>query len=185
MKKVFNVRLFDNLPASLKPSDYIDMLLFLLGYKRCVRLGYNSQKTYNEMVKWCNKSGYAYVISSEGFMYISKNKILSVIAQNVDDSKYKHSYFLGRLFGYPKCCCKQISLISENEIDDYEYHFCKTHSFEKPYDIINPDGYIYGNAYISHIPCCSKCKKSLKIASEAKATIEKYQTHSNMKTWIQ
>jgi hypothetical protein len=179
----FDINAFDNLPNSLKKSDYTDMLLFLINLKPCVRLGSNNDAVYNSMKRWCESNGFSYVVSSEHLMYISKTKLLAKITQVVDDSVFKHSYVLGRLLGYPRCCCKKISSVGENEIDLYEKTLCENEKFIPPFDIINPIGYKEGYSLIAHVPCCSTCKRSLKIARRAKRIIFDNQKNPNMDIW--
>lgn len=181
-KQRFNIDNFSNLPKNLKKSDYIDMLLFLLDIKQCVRLGSNDAAAYSLMIKWCAKYKYAYVLGSSQLMYIAKNRFIAKIAQIADDSKYNHSYTLGRLLGYPGCCCKKIASVGENNIDEFEKALAQK-GFSPPFDIINPAGYIEGYAFISHVPCCSTCIKSLRIAKSASNVIENNLNFPNINSW--
>lgn len=174
---------FNKLPEDLKKSDYIDMLLFLIDLKPCVRLGNNNYAVYDRMKSWCNSNGFSYVVSSERLMYIAKSKLLARITQLVDDSCVEHSYLLGYLLGYPNCCCKKISSIGENRIDSYEKELCENEEFRPPFDIINPTGYHEGYSLISHVPCCSTCEKSLKIAKRVMNVIFDYQNNYKMNIW--
>lgn len=71
-KTNFDIDSFNSLPDNLKNNDYIDMLLFLIHLKPNVRLGKNHVTAYNNMKKWCRTNGYKYIISSSGYMYISR-----------------------------------------------------------------------------------------------------------------
>lgn len=183
MGTVFNVNEFENLPLDLKPSDYIDFLLFLSNLKPCVRLGYNKFDVYNKMIIWCKRYDYYYVVSSEKFMYISKKKFINIFAMKVDNSLYKHSFILGLLFGYPSCCSKKIASIGENNIDAYETSLVSNSGFPNPYHITNPNGYIRGECLISHIPCCDHCKRTLLIAQRTYSIIIKYKNHPRFARW--
>lgn len=183
MPQQFNLKAFENLPTSLKPSDYVDFLLFLSHEKPCVRLGYNKTDVYQEMVRWCKAYNMSYVISNFGFMYISSFFILAHIAKIVDDSTISHTYLLGRILGYPACCSKQIAEVGESKIDEYEQEFVSNSKFPKPYHIINPTGYVEGYALISHIPCCATCKQSLRKASVAYQVILKHKNHASFAKW--
>lgn len=94
-KTNFDIDSFNSLPDNLKNNDYIDMLLFLIHLKPNVRLGKNHVTAYNNMKKWCRTNGYKYIISSSGYMYISRLFISAKITQIVDDSMWKHSDLLG------------------------------------------------------------------------------------------
>lgn len=165
MKCSFNLEAFESLPKTLKPSDYVDFLLFLAHEKPCLRLGYNQLDVFLEMITWCKAHKLSYVVSDAGFMYIAKYFALAYIARVIDDSTMSHTYILGKILGYPSCCSKRMAAIGESNIDDFEKEFVSNSSFQAPYHIINPEGYVDGYSLISHIPCCTTCKWSLKKAS--------------------
>lgn|GEM_PF-1592108 len=181
-KTNFDIDSFNSLPDNLKNNDYIDMLLFLIHLKPNVRLGKNHVTAYNNMKKWCRTNGYKYIISSSGYMYISRLFISAKITQIVDDSMWKHSDLLGTLLGYPKCCRRKIKEIGEQNIDEYERRLC-SNGFKKPYHLINSSTYTKGYALISHVPCCNNCKESLLIARQALRVINYYKEYPCMKRW--
>lgn len=183
MKHSFNLKAFECLPTTLKPSDYVDLLLFLAHEKPCLRLGYNQPDVYLEMITWCREHNLSYVVSQAGFMYISKYFVLAYIAKVIDDSTLSHTYIFGRILGYPSCCSKHIAMIGERNIDYFEKQFVSNSDFHPPYNIINPKGYIEGYSLISHIPCCTTCKKSLKKASNIYNIILKYSEHPAFSRW--
>lgn len=183
MKHLFNISAFENLPTTLKPSDYVDFLLFLANEKPCLRLGYNQSDIYLEMIAWCKAYKMSYVISKAGFMYISKCFPLANIAKIVDDSTISHTYIFGKILGYPSCCSKRIAMIGERNIDDFEKEFVSNSNFQAPYNIINPKGYIDGYSLISHIPCCTTCKRSLAKARVTYNVILKYREHPAFSKW--
>ena len=183
MKHSFNLKAFENLPTTLKPSDYVDFLLFLAHEKPCLRLGYNQTDVYLEMIAWCKTHKLAYVVSEAGFMYISKYFPLAYIAKVVDDSTISHTYIFGKILGYPSCCSKRIATIGESNIDKFKKEFVSSSDFRAPYHIINPEGYIDGYSLISHIPCCATCKRSLKKASATYKVILKYGDRPAFSKW--
>lgn len=183
MNDSFNLKAFEKLPATLKPSDYVDFLLFFLREKPCIRLGVNQNSVYQEMAQWCKENRLSYVISHGGLMYISKYKLLAWLANVVDDSMIDHAFLLGKILGYPMCCSKKVASIGERNIDEYEKTLVQNNSFHSPYHIINPQGYLCGYSLISHIPCCANCKKSLKKASKAYKVVEKYKEHPAFQRW--
>ncbi len=183
-KKVkFDIESFNSLPTSLKNNDYIDMLLFLIHLKPNVRLGKNYATAYNDMKKWCKKYSYKYIISSSGYMYISRQFVSAKMTQLVDDSLLEHSELLGMLLGYPKCCRKKIKEVGEQNIDEFENQLC-SNGFNKPYHLINSCSYTKGYALISHVPCCNNCNESLKIARKALRVIRLYKEYPCMKRWV-
>lgn len=180
----FNITAFINLPKNLKKSDYIDLLLFLCNLKKSIRLGNNNFDTYLVMKNWCDKYNFSYTISSSNLMYISKFKILCLITQLIDDSSFNHSYILGRILGYPKCCCKKIALVGEKNIDNFEADLFNSSELSTPYELINSSYYTDGTALISHVPCSHSCEESLKIALKAKKVITRHREFKEMSTWI-
>ena len=177
------LKMFEELPKDLKPADYIDLLLFLLKEKPCVRLGNNSLRTYKNVAIWCENNDIDYIISKEGFMYISFSWLCANITQIVDDSVFNHTYLLGKLLGYPTCCSKKIANIGETNIDSYERHLISNCKFLKPYDLISPKGYLEGYSLISHIPCCTTCKESLRIAEKVYNVININQNNPMFEKW--
>ena len=171
------------MPKKLKNSDYVDMLLFLSGLKRAVRLAYNSYEIYEEMEYWCQKFKYANQISNSGLMYISKHIGLVKLVNDFDDSVYPHAYILGRLLGYPSCCSKQIANLGEDSIDKWENELINSDGFKSEYSLINPVGYLSGNSLISHVPCSCKCKKPLKIAKSSLKIIKAYSDYECISRW--
>lgn len=183
MNKPFKLEAFESLPQTLKPSDYVDFLLFFIGEKSCVRLGFNEDCIYKDMIRWCKDNRLSYVVSKAGFMYISKRQPLAWFAKIVDDSTLNHTFLFGKILRYPTCCSKKVASIGECGIDEYEKSLIQNNVFQFPYHIINPEGYVNGYSLISHIPCCVSCKKSLKIAIKAYEIIEKNSENPAFYRW--
>ena len=98
----------------IKPSDYVDMLLLINGDKPCVRLGNNSLDIYGQVTTWCKKHKYYGFVSRENLYYVTKSMLLARIARRIDDSTFRHTFILGRLLGYPSCCCRKIAAVGED-----------------------------------------------------------------------
>ena len=103
----FNLSAFESLPQNLRPSDYVDFLLFLGNLKRAIRLGKNSNDIYQLVVAWCQQYRFSYYVSSSGYMYISKTYLTARLICSIDDSPFPHAFLLGLLLGYPICCAKK------------------------------------------------------------------------------
>lgn len=183
MKKSFNINRYNNIPKGLKKADYVDLLLFQIGLKPCVRLGSTDKRAVTQMKLWCKQNKYKFCLTNENYFYISKYKLIAYITMKVDNSFFEHTYLLGRLLGYPKCCCKKIKEIGEVNIDFWEKEFCKQSVFSGEYKLINPEGYINGESFISHIPCSDSCKASLKIAKTVFSVVNDNKDYDCFDLW--
>lgn len=183
MNRTFDVNQFENLPQSLCKSNYIDILLFLCGHKPVVRFLYSNTKIKNEIIQWCNRYNYSFALFNDHMIYISKFIILAYLAKFIDNAKFKHEYIFGLLLGYPKCCCRKISSIGEENIDAYEETMKNSRIYQSDFKFINPKGYIEGSALISHIPCSTECKKSLEIAKAALLIIHQNTENPAFSLW--
>ena len=179
----FNSVAYASLPQTLKSSDYVDLLLLLVGEKNAVRLGANTFDVYEEMCNWCKQTSYRYIISKSGLMYISRYLWLARIVSIVDNSLLPHEFLLGRLLGYPACCSKKIASLGEQSIDQWESELVEYGHFNGDYSLIDPSGYIEGTSLISHIPCSCNCVKSLKIAKSALRVIKEYSDNESFYRW--
>lgn len=180
---MFNIEAFSSLPKGLKNSDYVDILLFLSGSKRAIRLGENTDKIYEKMHNWCKKFKYKSKISRSGLMYISNHLWLATLVNVVDNSVFPHAYVLGCLLGYPSCCSKRIAKLGENSIDQWEKELVTSGNFRKDYLLINPADYLLGTSLISHVPCSCQCNKSLEIAKNSLKIIKMYKDYDCIKRW--
>ena len=178
-----SVEAFDLLPNSLKKSDYVDLLLFLIKEKKAVRLGANSIETYNEMSHWCKQEKYKYVISSSGLMYIAKHSWLAQLVRIVDDATFPHAFLLGKLLGYPSCCSIKAHRLGEQLIDKWENDLVQSGEFVGEYRLINPSGYLQGTSLISHVPCKCSCRKSLRIAKKMLYVIRQNSEKDSFSRW--
>lgn len=179
----FSIKAFEGLPADLKPSDYVDMLLFLGLCKPVVRLGQNNFMLYRKMNAWCKKYSFKSYVSRAGYMYISKKMFLSYFASIVDDLPFPHEYLLGNLLGYPKCCVKKISTLGESNIDKWESLEFGDDRLVGKYKLIDPKLYRKGTALVSHVPCCNTCAESLHLAKAAQRIVITYRNYECMQRW--
>lgn len=183
MNKPFDIEAFSDLPECLKPSDYVDMLLFLSFHKPVIRLGKNSDGIYSLASDWCNRHSFRYFISTAGFMYIARKKFLPFITSFVDDLPFPHATLLGKLLGYPKCCTHKITELGENKIDEWELTEFGDELLTGEYSLINPKLYTKGTALISHVPCSNRCEASLRLAYDMKQIIIAHRDNKYMQRW--
>jgi hypothetical protein len=100
-----------------------------------------------------------------------------------DHSSEKHEESLGKLLGYPECCCKKVAEIGEEKIDLFEANLCKE-KFSPSYKITNPKNYKYGKAFISHVPCSNSCFNSLLLALKLSALLSHYSYYQPFRVWL-
>lgn len=175
------ILLFQNFfPLSFK----VDLILFLLGLKpglrsKLIKSGIN----FISFQQWCSQSRYFFEIDSEEFIYIAKNNYLLIKLKKWDHCYQPHEEHLGKLLGYPSCCCKKIAEIGEMNIDAFEAAFVRQ-PFSGAFQLINPLGYREGTAFISHVPCSSNCLQSLKQAEKLANFLLRNKTEKLFEPWL-
>jgi len=159
-------------------SANVDMLLFSLGEKHCMRTKIEVEGNIISLLElWCQNYNCHFRIDQEQYIYIARDHKLLEAAIALDHSPKAHALSLGRLLGYPECCCQMIESLGEEGIDPFEETY-KLQEFTEPFQIINPVRYREGFAYISHVPCSTCCVASYKIARRVKGFLEENQDHS-------
>lgn len=176
---------FEALPANLRPSDYVDMLLFLSHNKPTVRLGLNSEAAYQSMADWCTMHHFNYCISQANYMYISTSHYLANLTRIIDDATFPHEFILGILLGYPSCCARKASLVGEINLDQWEQEQYSLFDAQASLQLINPTKYLSGASLIAHIPCSTNCKKSLRIAKKTLSVISQNKASPYFNRWKQ
>jgi len=183
-KIVFPIKIFERLPGELYKSNYIDFLLFLTRLKPAIRIKIVDESTKQKLKIWCLTNQFSFLSNENNYIYVAPDKDTANWLQKTDDAYEPHEYELGRLLGYPKCCCNNISSVGEKNIDEWEDNFIKNSNFANGFEVINPDGYKEGYALISHIPCSSTCKQSLYIAKEALNIVIHYKDNKHFDRWM-
>lgn len=182
-KQDFPLLEFEALPVNLRPSDYVDMLLFLNKDKPAVRLGLNSEVVYQSMTEWCAIYHYNYCISQSNYMYISGSRFLANLIRIIDDATFPHEFILGIFLGYPSCCARKASFVGESKLDQWEQEAYITSSTQIRHQLTDPTKYLSGASLIAHIPCSPNCKKSQKIAKRALSVISQNKTSPYFNRW--
>ena len=102
-------------------------------------------------------------IDGDGFLVLSKQAWLSRQVMAMDRSPGNHTYPLGRMLGYPRCCCLAAAAVGEENLDSWASEFNANGLFGR-FKAIDPQGYPQGRALISHVPCSERCVPSLRMA---------------------
>jgi hypothetical protein len=163
-------------------SAHIDILLFLLGLKTCMRTCMNNAFTHIQLLQsWSMQ--FSLYFDIDHFVYLAKDKQLLLEVKRTDHSLNPHEIELGALFGYPLCCCEKIAQVGEENIDTFEEQLIQQ-SFVGEFQLINPSGYRQGKAFISHVPCTTSCQNSLKQAKILAGFILDHKEESILKPWV-
>jgi hypothetical protein len=109
-------------------------------------------------------------IDSEGFVVFSRRQTFSSKILTIDRSAGDHTYVLGRLLGYPACCCRAAALIGDHGLDAWAVEIA-SRRFIGRFKAINPGTYQDGGALVSHVPCSERCLPSLSMALAFKARL--------------
>lgn len=151
----------DELSSIFVDSAQVDLLLFSLGEKPCVRtrIQYLDQ---DKIANWCSKFNIHFLIDEELFIYLSLCPNRMHRAYDLDHSLDPHALSLGKILGYPPCCCACAQDYGEDQLDLLENRYREVH-FQGEYALINPCFYTEGCALISHLPCRWNCERSLAI----------------------
>lgn len=152
---------FSVFAEAFPPSSKVDLMLLLLDIKPCLRTKIQNYKVFQRsLVTWCQAFHLHHAVALEDFFYLSRKAELVDDAIQIDHSSIPHEKSFGYLMGYPQCCCEKIALIGEENIDLYESTFAQE-TFEGEFALINPLDYRKGKAFISHVPCSSRCLPSV------------------------
>jgi len=165
-------------------SANIDFLLMLLELKPSMRTRCVAEKDMQKsVVEWLKENGFYAWIDHENYIYISsiQSTLEKVIA--LDTSTEKQESKIGELFGYPRCCCKKIQGIGEEQIDAYEEAISQE-IFPLFFKLIDPKNYRKGTAFISHVPCSTNCFDSLALAQQFGFFIHKNKHSLLFSGWV-
>jgi len=165
-------------------SANVDMLLFLMGLKPCMRTKLKSlHRELNPLEEWCKRFKFHFNRSSDGFIYIASNQECLRRVNSVDHCHRPHEEELGKLLGYPACCCRKIAEVGEMQIDAFE-DWLITQPFAGPFKLINPYAYRQGKAFISHVPCSTSCSPSLCLSKRVVHFLIPHQHESVLRPWM-
>lgn len=158
----------DSLPARTPPSVAVDMLGVLAGSKPAMRAALGVRA--DALVSWAASNGLVGIRDTDGYVALAVSGANARRVLAVDRSREPHVLELGRLLGYPECCCEKVARIGEAGIDDYA-DTTRNWQFGGRFRLIDPAHYRLGQAAISHLPCSSTCARSLELAERTAAAV--------------
>lgn len=147
----------DWLPASAK----VDLALLAAGLKPAARIYVGNRA--NNLRRWGRRRGYYLSSDSDGFAVLSRQASVARRTLEIDRRPGRHTAALGRWLGYPSCCNRAAARVGDEGIDDYQ-RLLVSRRFRGNFTLIDPSGYLTGDARLSHVPCSHVCIASLAIA---------------------
>lgn len=151
------------MPEWLKPSACVDLAQVLAGARKTLRTELQGAVTTETVRRWARGLGLFVSVDVDGFIALSRQPGAARRLLALDRSLGDHTRELGRLLGYPPCCCRAAALVGEASIDEWEQRATQRQYFGR-FKAIDPKGYREGRSRISHIPCSACCGASLVLA---------------------
>lgn len=129
-----------------------------------MRTDLRSPTDFNTITAFARALGLFASADAEGFIALSRQPGLGRRLLELDASPGDHVVALGRLLGYPDCCCRAARRIGESNLDEWA---TAPRRYVGRYRLIDPSDYGRGESVISHIPCSARCDASLRLALQA------------------
>lgn len=167
----------------LPASATVDFLHFVVCNKPAVRVRVQQAIGLTKLATWCEQYSFAFQVDDEGYVCVARDIHLANMILSVDRSLEPHESRLGKLLGYPACCCNFVSVIGEANIDTIAAEVA-TWLFVGRFRLINPSGYLDGKSLICHLPCSAKCLASLRIAEQALSFIQANHDEAIISPWL-
>jgi hypothetical protein len=158
------VGLIETLPLGcLSPSSLVDALHLAAGTKQVLRTRLLDGANIGPVLGWYKTNGLEGMVDEDRFVVVGKHCEVVEQAIRIDRSPVPHEMTLGLLLGYPACCCGKVAEAGEAQIDRLA-DAASRWQFIGDYSLIDPSGYVDGEALICHVPCSSQCSPSLQLA---------------------
>lgn len=148
-------------PDWLPASAIVDLVLLEAGLKPAARI-YVANRA-NDLRRWGRRLGYFLSSDRDGFAVLSRRGSVARRVLEIDRRPGRHTAALGHWLGYPVCCSRAAARVGDEGIDDYQRLLAKRR-FRGHFVLIDPSGYLAGEARVSHVPCSRICTASLAMA---------------------
>jgi hypothetical protein len=152
--------LVHRLPLWLPQSAQVDLRQLYLGGRSAIRLHLLQRVAKEEVHRFARRHGWFAVLDDEGFVVLSANPARARWIMALDRSMGVHTHALGLALGYPPCCCRAAAVLGEAHLDRWAMHLIDSR-FVGRFRLTSPKDYRGGNAWLSHIPCSTRCERSL------------------------
>lgn len=144
----------------LPPSAQVDLRQLYLGMRPAIRLHLLQRVAKEEVHRFARRHGWFAVLDDEGFVVLSANPARARWIMALDRSMGAHTHALGLALGYPPCCCRAAAVLGEAYLDRWAMHLVDRR-FVGRFRLTSPKDYRGGNAWLSHIPCSTRCERSV------------------------
>ena len=154
---------FGAAPTWMRPSARVDLTQLVRGVRPVIRSEFIGRPNLVQVKQWARRQGLYLVADRDGFFALGADSATVRRTIRTDSRPGRHMVALGRLLGYPLCCCLSAARRLEEELDSWA-GMVSRRSFVGLFKLIRPGGYGAGVSLISHIPCSARCTASLAMA---------------------
>lgn len=161
----------------LPPSVRVDALGLVAG-RPAIRFPMDGDR--GRVRDWCLTRGLSFA-QDEEFIVISTTDADSVL--EVDRSSRPHVLELGLMLGYPRCCASLAERAGEGCIDLLAIRSSDWY-LPGEWKLTDTSGYHHGSAFLSHVPCSSRCQASLALARRSVNTVAMYSTRRDVEPFL-
>ena len=150
-------------PGWLRASAQVDLAQLRRSIRPVIRSQLADRADRTELRRWARRAGLYVVIDRDGFFALAPEPSSARRALRIDARPGRHVVALGRVLGYPICCCRAAARCEEEGLDAWA-KVISSRRFIGLFRLIRPDGYLAGTSSISHVPCSPRCTASLRMA---------------------
>lgn len=150
-------------PSWMRPSARVDLAQLSRGIRPVMRSEFAGRPDLVRVRQWARRRGLYLVADKGGFFALGADSSAVRRTFRTDSRPGRHMVALGRLLGYPSCCCLAAARHLEEGLDSWAGSLSRR-PFVGLFKLIRPGGYGSGEALISHVPCSARCRPSLMMA---------------------
>lgn len=162
----------------LSPSTAVDVCQWLACRKPAVRISSPPDNVGRKGLRSSLALAGLHFDEDDEFFCIARTPMAAARVLGVDRLSRPHTFELGRLLGYPPCCCRFAADHGEAALDELDARV-GTWDFQSGYAVLDSSCYLQGHALISHIPCSIVCNTSHILAKRALAWLQENVQHGS------
>lgn len=157
-------------PTWMRPSARVDLAQLVGGVRPVIRSEFAGRPDLVQVRQWARRRGLYLLTDGGGFFALGSDSSTVRRTLRTDSRPGRHMVALGRLLGYPLCCCLAAARRLEEDLDAWAGVMSRR-PFVGLFKLIRPGGYGTGESLISHIPCSARCIASLAMALQLRDQI--------------